>query len=173
MGGTSSQWAWWRSAMDGNPLSTSDGAVESGFYRTRASKAGGWIPVAIWRDEAGSFNCRVGTKLQSKMIAQDEAAQKWSFICKHPVKRQDYLSAYETAEWPDGCPTAAPSDGKRANTPADPYEAWRSTIADKTEGAARWLASTLIDDQVKADRARNTQAEILALIKEEIGRAHV
>lgn len=162
-------WAWYK-AWDAklNPP-VSDGIVQNGFFRTSAGKAGGFSPVAIWRDPDGSFKCRVGTKAAHRYVDETMAADRWTFICKNPVKRDEYKVAWETGTWPDGAPTVAPdlTATVKSNAPSDPFEALQAEIADKIASAEAWAkAHPEAKTQTEADYATNLRREIAALLKQ-------
>ena len=160
------QWAWYKAALAGKAPPTHDGHVESGFYWTKASKAGGRVPIGVWRNQTGLI-CRVGTKLTFRDISDDEAAQKWTYFCGNPVTRDDYMVAYETGTWPSGTPTAAPAEAAKSNLPTDPFERLQAEVADKMASAEAWLkAHPAAKTKTEADMARNLQAELLALNKQ-------
>lgn len=162
------QWAWYKAALAGKAPPTHDGHVESGFFWTKASKAGGRLPIGIWRDN-DKFVCRVGAASSVREISETETAAKWPFICGNPVPRDDYIAAYKAGVWPDGTPTAAPATiaAAKSNRSDDPFERLQEDVADKLASAEAWLKShPTAGTKTEADMARNLQAELLALNKQ-------
>lgn len=163
------QWTWYRAALAGEKPEPSDGVVESGFYWTKASKAGGRLPVAIWRALDGTFNCRVGAKGSERTIEFDKAAERWPWVCANPVDRESYKTAFTTGAWPDGTPTSAPeaAAAARTNLPSDPFERLQAEIADKMASAEAWMkAHPEAKSQTDADYATNLKREIDGLLKQ-------
>lgn len=163
------QWEWYRAALAGKSPPINPDTVESGFFYSKASKAGGRVPVAIWRAPDGAFNCRVGTKAGPRNIDVDEAAKKWTYVAGNPVSRDDYKVAWETGTWPDGTPTIAPDAATpaKSNLPTDPFERLQAEIADKIASAEAWMkAHPEAKTQTEADYATNLQREINALLKQ-------
>lgn len=148
------QWAWWRASVEaGKPQPITEAVIESGFYKTRTSKGASFQPVAIWREDGKAMGL-LGPKGGSFSLSETDLAARWLFIAKHPIPHDEYKAMYA------GTSSPAPS-----NLPSDPYEAWKAEIDDKVASVREWMATTPIDDKPKADRARNSQSEILALIK--------
>mgnify|MGYP000464586041 FL=1 len=111
----------------------------------------------------------VGSKETARTIEFDKAAERWPWICPNPVPRDDYKAAFETGTWPDGTPTVAhdAATPAKSNLPSDPFERLKAELDDKMASAKAWLAEhPTAKTQVEADRARNLQAEILALNKQ-------
>lgn len=163
------QWEWYRAALAGKSPPINPDTVESGFFYSKASKAGGRVPVAIWRAPDGAFNCRVGTKAGPRNIDAGEAAKKWTYVAGNPVSRDDYKVAWETGTWPDGTPTIAPDapTPAKSNLPTDPFERLQAEIADKIASAEAWMkAHPEAKSQTDADYATNLQREIAALLKQ-------
>lgn len=163
------QWTYYRAVLAGEKPAVTADRVESGFYYTKASKAGGRVPVAVWRAVDGAFNCRVGTKSSQRNINDEEAAKKWTYFAQTAVTRDDYKVAYDTGTWPDGTPTVAPDAAipAKSNRPSDPFEALKADLDDKLASAKAWLAEhPVAKTKTEADLARNLQAEILSLNKQ-------
>ena len=162
------QWTWYRAAIAGEKPDVSADQVQSGFFFTKASKAGGRVPVAIWRTADGAFKCRVGTVASPRMINEAEAAKKWVYVADNVSTRAAYLSAYETGTWPCGTPTAAPDVARAgSNLPTDPFERLQAEIADKMASAEAWMkAHPEAKTKTEADYATNLQRELNALMKQ-------
>lgn len=160
------QWDRWRAALNKEPVPITDGDVWSGFFYQQASRGGGRIPVAVWRDPDGAFRCRYGAGPGMEEISEVEAQRRWTWFAGNPVPRTDYYHAADKMVWPCGTPVVAPERHPKGNLPDDPYEALRAEIADKMESAARWLSDhPEAKSQIECDYARNLQAELLALNK--------
>ncbi len=160
------QFAWWKAAVRGEPVTVTADRIESGFYFAKASKRGGRVPVAIWRNDAGELVGRWGSENSRKAMAADEIAAQWTFVSGNPVLRTDYQHAFDHNHWPDGTPTTAPKDD---NASADPFVSVLDQARDKIETAKSFLSGGPAKDKTRADMARNIQAGLLALKKEADG----
>lgn len=164
----SDQWAWWREACKGNIGSIREDAPQPGFYRTvRSGNRNGqkqFIPVAFWYDkDDGSLRCLCDGHSVTDLPAQQEL---WLRCAKSPISKSDYDHKRKVGTWPDEVVLAATSDGSaRPNADLSPFQALEQEISDLTEQAEAWLASTVIDDQRKADKARNWQNMLLTANK--------
>ena len=156
------QWDWYRKALKEEDVTYEDGQLHSGFFWAKASKAGGRIPVAVYRTKDGVLKIRYGTG----EINEDAARERWTWFCKHPISRDDYKVAVETGTWPDGTPTTAPSLPAGSNLPTDPFQRMMAEIDDKLEQAKAFLADPKAADRTRADMARNIQAQLLSLNKQ-------
>lgn len=164
------QWTWYRAAIEakhaGKDLPpVSDGKPEWGFFYAKASRAGGRVPVCIYADKNGDLVARSGTKENHQF---EDAARRWAWVAGNPVARDDYVFAWNQEKWPDGTPTtaveAAPAMGD--NLPTDPFERLLAEVTDKTASATAFLNdAAAAPDKPRADKARNLQAELLALNK--------
>lgn len=161
-------WAWYKAAIKakqkGEPLpAVSEGQPQVGFYWAKASKSGGRIPVVIFLDKNGDMVARSGTRAEHRIA---DAAERWSWICAHPIERDSYVFAWENGTWPDGTPTTAPRLPDGSNLPTDPFERLLAEVDDKMASASAFLDDAAAKpDKTRADRARNLQAELLALNK--------
>lgn len=126
------------------------------------------MPVAIWVDDTGVTHCRMGIRDNHRNLDLDAALTRWPFIFPNVVARDDYTVAWTTGVWPDGTPTVSPDAAPAAgdNLPSDPFERLKAEIDDKLGSATTFLNDAAAKpDKLRADRARNIQAELLALIK--------
>lgn len=164
---TADDWTWYRAAIAaknaGKPLPpVSDGAPQFGFFYAKASKAGGRVPVCIFRDSNGDLVARSGTKEQHRI---EDAGRRWTWVASSPCERDEYVFAWTNGKWPDGTPTTAidapPAMGD--NLPSDPFERLMAEIDDKMAEAKALL--TRLEgkpaDKTAADTARNIQAALL------------
>lgn len=138
---------------------------QCGFYYSKASRAGGRIPVCIYADANGDLVARSGTKEAHRM---EDATRQWVRVADRPVDRGTYAHAWKTGTWPDGTPTTA-VDGPVAlgdNAPDDPFQAVKEQADDKIASAQAWLkAHPVVKTQVECDYAANLNKELLALKK--------
>lgn len=162
------QYDWYNAALAGEAPAISADKIESGRFFTKASKSGGRVPVAIWRAQDGAFRCRVGTKAKFRDVTEDEAADRWTYIAKNVVPRDEYKAAYETGVWPNNTPTTAPeAAASKSNLPTDPFEALKAEIDDKLASAEHWMqAHPQAQSKTDADYATNLQRELGALLKQ-------
>lgn len=163
-----SEWDWYKAAIkaqqEGKPLPpVSDGHPQTGFFWAKASKAGGRIPVCIYTDGNGDKVARSGTRDEHTMA---DAAKRWVWVAENVVPRDSYVFAWENGKWPDGTPTKAPDLPAGSNLPTDPFERLLAEVNDKLESATSFLNDAVAKpDKTRADKARNIQAELLALNK--------
>lgn len=163
------KWTWYRAALDaavnGREVPVNANKPEWGFYFAKASKAGGRIPVCIYADGNGELVARWGTRDEHLF---EDATKRWTWVAANPVDRGTYTHAWSNGAWPDGTPTTA-ADAPPAmgdNAPTDPFERLQAELADKMASATAFLGDAVARmDKTRADRARNLQAELLALNK--------
>ena len=130
---------WYFSALDGQNPSVHEGDPQPGYYRTRPAKGAAWVPV--WIDEG-----LTGYQGFSGEIKQIDAAERWSFICKHPIAYEVWIEVYEgRAPWPDDiAPAIAAAEADHvtftgSNAPADEREAMSDEIESALAAAREWL----------------------------------
>lgn len=161
-------WTWYRAAMAaknaGKELPpVSEGKPQFGFFYYKASRAGGRVPVCIYRDANGDLVARSGTQAEHRV---EDAGTRWVWVASNVVAREDYVYAWKEGKWPDGTPTKAidAAPGMGDNLPADPFLRLQAEVDDKMAEASALLAKlgTVTADKVAADTARNIQAALLA-----------
>ena len=97
-----SQWDWWRASVAaGKTQPMYEDRVESGFFRMRKDRGGPWVPVAVWRDEAGKLLCLIGKRGEAEQHADEAVASRWMFIARCPIAHAVYLDAYNSGVWPE------------------------------------------------------------------------
>lgn len=169
--GSLSKSAWYHAALaaknEGRDLPpVSENAPEVGFFFRKASKQGGRIPVVIYDDANGERVARSGTRSEHRI---EDAGAVWTWVAKTPIERDSYVWAWEKDKWPDGSPTRGVENGAAghgSNLPADPFERLQLEIEDKLASAKALIEDAAAkQDRTRADRARNLQAELLALNK--------
>jgi len=165
----SDQWDWYKAAIKaknaGKDLPpVSDGKPEVGFFYAKASRAGGRVPVCIYRDSNGDLVARSGTRAEHRM---EDAAGKWSWVAGNPIERDSYVHAWEEGVWPDGTPTTAPALPAGSNLPTDPFERLNAEVNDKIADAKALIERLAKSTATKtdADMARNIQASLLGHVK--------
>lgn len=170
-----SPYDFWQRALAGEEvggptLPVHDGVAHPGFWRKRTSKAGPFVPVAIWEgDEAliALVDGKIG-----------DAAEVWSYVCRHPVTEESYRSRVETGKWSDEdgavaasltLPPASQAIG--ANNPPDEAEIIKAQIEaasaniadyaeikdDETAAKAQGVRSRLLELSGEADKKRETE----------------
>lgn len=139
---------WWRNALAGNFGPVHDGDPQPGFYRKRKFKAGPWVPVAIW------FNDAEGMMLATADGAFTEADDVWSWVCKNPVSHEDFMTAVAGGGWPDDIPPERPAHGIGHNNPPSGAAASLAKIEETERDALKEIAGG-IKDQAQSDRAAN------------------
>lgn len=159
----SDQWSWWRRACTGAIGAIRENTPEAGFYRakTGATDRHGqqrFFPIAFWYDkDTGALRC-----LSDGQEIRDHHAQQnlWIRCAKSPITKAAYDHKRKVGSWPDEVviEPSATSDGvTRSNISSDPFQAMEQEIMDLVEQSERWLATTVVDEQAKADKARNWQ----------------
>ena len=156
---------WWFRALAGEeiggptlPVHESD--PQAGFWRKRVTRAGAFVPVAIWRGEDDRFVALVDGK-------EANAYDQWTFVCRYPVTEEQYNSRIETGRWhdEDGAVSKSldtPSIGHN-NGPQDEAEILKGQI----EAASANLSDyTEIKDDEAASRAQSVRSRLLELSRE-------
>jgi hypothetical protein len=94
--------AWWRASLAGENPPIHEEEPQCGYFRTRVVKGG--VPVGA------RIYCRQ-TVNGSGFLLEDEALvcqiggqgfgveTAWSWLCKNPIKKSEYLFLVEQAEW--------------------------------------------------------------------------
>lgn len=161
------QFAWWRQAIAGTIGDVREDDPQPGFYRVAVSKDQNgtktFHPIAFWYDKnTGHLRCLYDGKEVADLGKQSRI---WIACAKTPVPKASYDTKRKTGVWPDD--VAAEDEAPRAprNLPDDPFLALEMEINDLVEQSEKWLATTVIDEKVKADKARNWQAMLQALKK--------
>lgn len=159
---------WYKAAIKaknaGQPLPAVDAnSPQGGFFFQKASRDGGRIPVRIQRDKSGDLVAITGTKDEHRI---EDAANKWTWVCKNPIDRDAYVYVWEHGKWPDGAPITAPAP-IGDNRPSDPAQAIAEEAADKIASAEKWLAEhPIIKTQQESDYAANLNRELLGINKQ-------
>lgn len=149
---------YWQNALRGDFGLMHDGDAQPGFYRKRTSKAGPFVPVAIWEHE-GAVVALVDGK-------SGDPAALWSFVCRYPVTEEQYRSRVETGKWHDedqavteslSPPPARMGDN---NPPTDEAEILKGQIDAATVGAESYVE---IKDDETAAKAQSLRSRLLEL----------
>jgi hypothetical protein len=135
---------WWRSALRGEVGLIHEPDPQPGFYRKKAGKQGGWIPVAIWHDGSGMV-----ALAGKKMV---DANDIWTWVCRNPVQEAHYRQALSGGKWHDEIDE--PAAGIGHNLPTDPVERFKLMIEMEREAIEAFLKVPIAaeDDAVKAGR---------------------
>ncbi len=160
-----SDYDWWNRALAGEkvggptlPVHESD--PQAGFWRKRVSRAGAFVPVAIWRGEDDKFVALENGK-------EANAYDLWTFVCRYPITEEQYHQRVETGHWhdEDDAVTAsldAPAIGDN-NPPEDEAEVLKGQI----EAAAANISEyTTIEDDEVAAKAQSARSRLLELSRE-------
>lgn len=157
-------YAFWRAGLAGLTAAVQDGNPQPGFYRCRSVRGGPWLPVAIWRDEAGILQALRG-------VDPVEAVNDvWLACARFPVPEEDYRHAYKHGSWPGALPEAdGPRDALEQlvgrigdNRPPEPGADVIAAIDETVAEAKAWLDGRQIVSQADADRV---EAFVAALSK--------
>lgn len=161
---TANDYDWWQRALAGEEvggptLPVHDGEWQSGFYRRRASKAGAFLPVALWRTEDGGF-CLVNGK-------PSDPIEQWSYCCRHPISEDHYHARVNTGKWHDEdeavTESLAPPPIGHNNGPTDPAEILQDQIDSALKGAPEYAE---IKDDESAAKAQSLRSRLLELAGE-------
>lgn len=149
----------WRRALagekvGGDTLPIHDGDWQCGFYRRRASKAGSFLPVAMWRTEDGGF-CLVDGKAA-------DPVEEWSYCCRYPVSEEHYRERVESGRWfdEDASVTASLAHDPKNSAEIDPAELLKNQI--ETASAAVETYAVVNDDETAA-KAQGARSHLLEL----------
>lgn len=94
--------AWWQSAIDGNPLPLWESA-ECGYFKMRDRRGLNkdkapikrpWIACAIWRGEDGEHRA----ELAGKPVDVDLI---WPYCARNPIPYETYQFWHQHERWPD------------------------------------------------------------------------
>lgn len=144
--------------VGGPTLPIHDGEAHPGFWRKRTSKSGPFVPVAIWEQD-GALIALVDGKV-------GDAAELWSYVCRHPVTEEVYRSRVDTGKWPDEDSAVAeslappPAGMGDNNPPQDEAEILRGQIDAASKNAADYVE---IDDDTTAAKAQGVRSRLLEL----------
>lgn len=155
-----SDYDWWQKALAGEQvggpsLPIHDGEAHCGFFRRRVSRAGAFVPVAIWRTDDGVI-CLVDGR-------PADPADEWSYCCRHPITEAQYHQRMETGKWHDesdavGASLAHVTDTN--NPPTDEAEVLKGQIDAAAAGAAEY--GDIRDDET-ASKAQSLRSRLLEL----------
>lgn len=150
---------YWLAALNGNFMPVHDGDAQPGFYRKRTSRAGPFVPVAIWEQD-GSLIALVDGKA-------GDAAELWSYVCQHPVTEETYRLRVETGKWADEdaavTESLAPPPSGHNQGPTDEAEILKGQIDAATAGAGEYAEITDDDAAKKAQSLRARLNELSGL----------
>lgn len=153
------QYDFWRRALGGekvggDTLPVHDGDWQSGFYRRRASKAGAFLPVALWRTEDSGF-CLVDGKAA-------DPVEQWSYACRNPVTEANYHERIKTGRWwdEDSSVSASLAHDPQNSVDIDPAELLKNQI--ETASAAVETYAVVNDDETAA-KAQGARSRLLEL----------
>lgn len=152
-----SDYTYWQNALKGEFGAMHEGDPHPGFYRKRTSRAGPFVPVAIWEQD-GKMVALVDGK-------EADAAEIWSYVCDKPVTEEQYRARVETGLWHDEDPAVtqsfmpppAPGDN---NPPKDEAEVLEGQIDAAFANAADYAD---IKDDETASRAQSARSRLLEL----------
>lgn len=132
--------------------------AQSGFFRKRTSRAGPFVPVALWHTDNGMVAIVDGKAA--------DASEIWSFVCPHPITEAAYHERVKTGKWADEDVAIAasleppPAGMGDNNPPQDEAE----ILAGKIEAASANAADyeTINDDETAA-KAQSVRSRLLEL----------
>lgn len=149
------EWTWWQDALSGRHMPIDVNDPQTGYYRTRG-RGGRYMPVAFWRDGAGSLRCRV----DNLDVLPERAVELWPFASKNPVSFEDYTARIETGKWP-GEHEAVINHNQAP--PENSVEAIAERIEDLAREAAKLIETGAAQSESVADQASdlaNTLGEL-------------
>ena len=96
---------WWYRALAGEQiggvtLPVHDSDPHCGFYRKRVTRAGAFVPVAIWRESEDRLIALVDGKVSN-------AYELWTWVCRYPITQEQYEQRVNTGKWWDEADTIA------------------------------------------------------------------
>lgn len=98
---TAELYRWWRIALTNPNLPRHDGIPEAGWYRTRLTKGGPWVPVCIWceRDiDADTGELTAPERLLCEVDGQRrDPSRYWLFLDPITVADFEALKERQTA----------------------------------------------------------------------------
>jgi len=130
---TASEYAYWQRALGGTKGAITEGRPECGFWRLR--RAGGWVPVAIWRED-DIYWTKVGDEVKL------DSGEVWMACAKHPITEEEYHYHREFDAWMSDPPADVPSIPQELDPAAPPPapktmtevrgEGWEPAIGDNS-----------------------------------------
>lgn len=144
---------YWQNALCGEFGPVHDGMAEVGFWRKRTSRAGPFVPVAIWEAD-GNLVALVDGK-------EADPAEVWSYVCRFPITEEWYRNRMAGQPWPDEdtavTDSLAPPPTGHNNPPTDESEIIKGQIDAAMAGAARYAEIT---DDATAAQAQSLRARL-------------
>lgn len=162
------EYDWWERALAGEEiggpaLPIHEDSPQSGFFRKRASKAGAYLPVAIWR---GSDGALIGL-LDGR---ETNPADLWTYCAPHPISEEHYRSRIDSGKWFDEDesvtaslvpPQVGHNSGSELESLQDMIDSalegvsdYEQITSDATAAKAQSLRSRLLELSGDADKAR-------------------
>lgn len=141
---------------------------QAGLWKARPAKGQAHTLLQVWlSDEKGQpvYQWRDGLTVRAVLgkhaLLPDEVTDRWLYVL--PATKAEAAHWREHGRWPAD---PEPLPARDHNMPADPFAALQLEVDDRLDQFARWLTVTApIQDKTDCDKARNMQAELLALLK--------
>lgn len=151
-----SGYKYWADALGGvfGPVHDSD--PQPGFWRKRTSKAGPFVPVAIWEHDGKMVALVDGKEADAEAI--------WTYVCQHPITEAQYHARVETGKWHDEddavTRSLSPPPVGHNNPPTDEAEVLKGQIDAASEGVTEYAE---IKDDETAKKAQSLRSRLLEL----------
>jgi hypothetical protein len=150
-----SDYTYWQNALKGEFGPVHDGDAQPGFWRKRTSRAGPFVPVAIWEAD-GKMVALVDGK-------ESDPAELWTYVCRYPILEEWYHSRLATGKWPDEDAGVAESLIGDNNPPQDEADTLKGQIEAASANVAEYAE---INDDETASKAQSARSRLLELSRE-------
>ena len=161
------QWSRWRVSLASKgtvPQDAKENDPWSGFWRKSERGADNrkrFVPVAIWRDEAGALHCIVN----GRHGGHDEAISLWAWVSE-AITEETYKLVAGGGNWPDIDATVAeqlnggPPSAGHNQPPTDPAEILREQLEAASKAVDDYAKIT---DDVTLAKAQSLRSRLLEL----------
>lgn len=161
------QYDFWMRALAGEEvggptLPVHEDEINSGFFRKRTKRAGGYEPVALWRDAAGTLICLLNGR-------ETNPADVWPHCAPHAISEQAYRDYMASGRWWDEDDAIAaslepPTIGH--NEPPDRF----TVLNDQIEAALQGIETyAKIEDDATEAKAQSKRSRLNELFGEADG----
>lgn len=155
MNDQSNVWAWWQSALAGQPGAIHENEPEQGFYRVKNDA------VAIWHEGGATMALRAGRPV--------DAAEVWTYACRRPISHELYTSVVDGGAWPEqiDAEVAAAAPAGIGHNSGEPHEVALDELDALDRAWSTWLQSIggAIRDETDDAKADTFQKRFHDLMK--------